>query len=58
MLVLTRRTGEKLHIGNDITVTILEIRGQQVRIGIDAPIAVAVDRSEIRKRKNAEGNSK
>ena len=41
MLILTRRVGETLMIGDDITVTVLEVRGDVVRIGIDAPRPVA-----------------
>lgn len=47
MLVLTRKTSESIVIGNDITVTVLEVRGDQVRIGIDAPRSVQVHREEI-----------
>ena len=47
MLVLTRRAGESIVIGNDIVVTVLEARGDQVRIGIDAPRKVAVHREEV-----------
>lgn len=47
MLVLTRRAGESIVIGNDIVVTVLEVRGDQVRIGIDAPRSVSVHREEI-----------
>ena len=50
MLILTRRVGETLMIGNDVTVTILGIKGNQARIGIDAPKNVAVHREEIYKR--------
>lgn len=39
MLVLTRKTGEKIVIGDDITITILDVRGDGIRIGIDAPAA-------------------
>lgn len=51
MLILTRNVGELLHIGDDITVTVLGIRGQQVRLGIQAPREVTVDREEIRERR-------
>lgn len=51
MLVLTRRVSEHLRIGDDVTVVILGIRGNQVRIGIEAPKSVAVDREEIYQRK-------
>lgn len=47
MLVLTRRTGESLMVGEDVTVTVLEVRHDQVRIGIDAPRSVPVHRREI-----------
>ena len=47
MLILTRRTGETVMIGNEVTVTILGVKGNQVRIGIDAPKNVAVHREEI-----------
>lgn len=51
MLILTRRVGESLIIGDDVTVTVLSVRGQQVRIGVDAPRETTVDREEIRDRK-------
>ena len=47
MLVLTRKPGEKTHIGPDITITVLEIRGNQIRIGIEAPEEVTVLRAEL-----------
>ncbi len=47
MLVITRKVGDRLQIGDDITVTLLEISGSSVRIGIDAPAEVAVYRHEI-----------
>jgi carbon storage regulator len=47
MLVLTRRIGETVHIGDDVKVTLLAIRGRQARIGIDAPATVTILRSEV-----------
>ena len=47
MLVLTRRVGESVIIGDNITVTILEVRGDVIRVGIDAPREVNVHRSEV-----------
>ena len=54
MLILTRRTGETLMIGNDVTVTVLGVKGTQVRIGINAPNEVAVHREEIYERIKSE----
>lgn len=47
MLILTRRLGETLTIGDNVTVTVLDVRGTQVRLGIDAPPEVPVHREEI-----------
>ncbi|MGH8228543.1 MAG: carbon storage regulator CsrA [Steroidobacteraceae bacterium] len=58
MLILTRRSGETVHIGDDVIVTVLAVKGNQVRIGIDAPRSVAVDREEIYERKRSEGTFK
>ena len=50
MLILTRRAGETLVIGDDVTITVLEVKGSQVRIGINAPKSVSVHREEIYKK--------
>lgn len=50
MLILTRRVGETLMIGDDVTVTVLGVKGNQVRVGVDAPKDVAVHREEIYER--------
>ena len=47
MLILTRRVGETLKVGNDVDVTVLGVKGNQIRIGIKAPKSVAVHREEI-----------
>lgn len=54
MLILTRRVGERIKIGNEIDVTVLSVKGNQVRIGINAPPNVRVDREEIAVRREAE----
>jgi len=54
MLILTRRVGEKLVIGDNVKVTVLGVKGHQVRIGIDAPRDVTVNREEIYQRILAE----
>lgn len=57
MLVLSRRVGESIVIGNEVTVTVLEVRGDQIRVGIDAPRSVQVHREEVFRQLEAENTS-
>ena len=57
MLILTRRVGETLVIGDDVNVTVLGVRGNQVRLGVNAPKEVAVHREEIYQRIQNENDS-
>jgi carbon storage regulator len=57
MLILTRRAGETVMIGSDVTITVLGVKGNQVRIGINAPKDVAVHREEIYERIQSEKNA-
>jgi carbon storage regulator len=57
MLILTRRVGETLVIGDNVRVTVLGVRGHQVRIGVDAPKDISVHREEIYQRIKDEGDT-
>jgi carbon storage regulator len=58
MLILTRRVGESLIIGDDVVVNVLGVKGNQVRIGVDAPKNVSVHREEIYDRIQSEKDQK
>jgi len=58
MLILTRRVGESLRIGDDISVTVLGIKGSQVRIGVNAPKTISVHREEVYDRIHGENSKK
>ncbi|MFC1545948.1 carbon storage regulator CsrA [Pseudomonadota bacterium] len=57
MLILTRKSGETITIGDDIQIRVLGVKGGQVRIGIDAPRNVTVNREEVHARVQAEGDA-
>ncbi len=56
MLILTRRVGESIMIGDNVTVTVLGVKGNQVRVGVNAPKEVAVHREEIYEKIRAEND--
>ena len=53
MLILTRRVNETLMIGDDVSITVLEIRGNQVRLGVKAPKSISVHREEVYQKINS-----
>jgi carbon storage regulator len=57
MLVLTRRPGEQLVIAGNVHITVLAIEGNKVRLGVEAPMSVRVDREEIHRRRLADAES-
>ena len=57
MLVLTRKLGESIVIGNHIRVTVLDMQGKQIRLGIEAPLEVSVHRGEVYERIEAENRA-
>lgn len=57
MLILTRKIGESLIIGDDVEITVLSVRGNQVKLGVNAPKEIAVHRQEIYERIKAAENS-
>ncbi len=57
MLILTRRVGESLIIGDNVTLTVLGVKGNQVRVGVDAPRDVTVHREEIAQRDDTNNGS-
>ncbi len=57
MLILTRRVGESLKIGDEVSVTVLRVKGDQVRLGIEAPKSVTVHREELAERLEREASA-
>ena len=57
MLILSRRPDEAIRIGEDVVLTVLEVKGKAVRIGVDAPRDVRVDRAEVAERRRAEADT-
>ena len=57
VLILTRRVGEKVMIGDDVSVTVLRVKGNQVRLGVEAPKSVSVQREEIFNRMRSEAEA-
>ena len=57
MLILSRRVGESVMIGDDVAITVLRVKGNQVRLGVDAPKSVSVQREEISNRVKADAGA-
>lgn len=58
MLILTRRSGESIYIGDNVVVTVLGVVGNQVRFGVEAPRSITIDRAEVHERKKRQAHAR